>query len=206
MLFRISIAIIYNTNFYRDLDFQIRPLENQSRYQANIDDITLPMIDGFQQFGDIGPSDGLGSQDFEGGDLDLELDFGNEQQGEGRDDAMSLTGSVGVGRDAAPSRMSVDSYILGGDKDEDFFSQRGQSRGLSEQPNGMDMQVDADPFGEIDLGDIGIGFGDQDQMDVDGNKTPGLSRACKPRSLSSSTRDLPLRSLASYRRSSHPCT
>ena len=85
--------------------------------------------------------------------------------------------SVEQGRDAAVSRHSIDSNILGidgGGMDLDLLSNK--SRGASEHPFGPDIDID---FG-MDM-DLGLNFGDGQPL-TDREKTPGQtrsSRACK---------------------------
>lgn len=158
--------------------FVDQPLPAHGHHQANIADITLrntndDLLDmGTDPF--MGPSDGIGSQDFDG-DLDLGLDWGDNAAGNENFDSMSVDGSVGVGRDAVNHRDSMgDQFAM----DMDGFSHRSKSRELSEGPGfGADMDVDMVDFGAVDLGDLGIDFGDVP------NKTPGQtrspSRACE---------------------------
>ncbi|KAF8161012.1 Rec8 like protein-domain-containing protein [Crassisporium funariophilum] len=166
-----------------DMDFEDRPLQRQGHHQAHIDDITLRTADDFQQFDvndpfDIGPSDGIGSQDFN--DVDLGIHWGDEE-GNGLDqndksDMMSVDESVGVGRDAVNNRLSLDYDLLGGhglDAGQDALSYRSKSRDFSEQPFGAAMDIDT--FPEVDLGDLGIGF---DDLPLDNmERTPGQTRA-----------------------------
>ncbi|KAH7888711.1 Rec8 like protein-domain-containing protein [Phlebopus sp. FC_14] len=162
-----------------DLDFEDRIAEPQGHHVARQADITLQTED-FQLdlddpgYGfDLGPSDGIGSQDF--GELDLGLDFG--------DGPVSVVeGSVEVGRDAPTprsARESLDSRIMGrgAERDLDVFSYR--SREASEHPFGMDMDVGM-PFGP-DLGgvdiDLGIDFGDRPFPRSERELTPGQTRS-----------------------------
>lgn len=140
-------------------------------------------------YGDLGPADGIGSQDY---DVDLGLDFGDGPLSthdtlsiEGRDRDLDDSSSVEIGRDAhAPraARESLGSHLMGrgGDADLDLLSVR--SRQVSEDPFGADMAMDID-FGP-DLGvDVDLGLTFDDQPLSEGQKTPGqtrsLSRACK---------------------------
>ncbi|KAJ7287591.1 Rec8 like protein-domain-containing protein [Mycena rebaudengoi] len=154
-----------------DPNFEDRPVPQQDNHQANVDDITLRTADTFHNFDvndpfDIGPSDGIGSQELE----DLGLTFG--------DDLMSVDGSVGVGRDAGVMDEDLDAqFRRNGDMDMDIFSNRSKSRGASEHPFGAGMDIDMPDLG-MNL-DLGIGFGDTN----DREKTPGLagsSRASSP--------------------------
>ncbi|KAF9241569.1 Rec8 like protein-domain-containing protein [Melanogaster broomeanus] len=114
-----------------DIDFEDRIAEPQGHHVARQADITLQTAEDFQLdlddpgYGfDLGPSDGIGSQDFDGVSV--------------------VDGSVEVGRDAPTprsARESLDSAMMGrGDKDLDAFSYR--SREYSEHPFGADMDVD----------------------------------------------------------------
>ncbi|TFK44627.1 Rec8 like protein-domain-containing protein [Crucibulum laeve] len=168
-----------------DMDFEDRPAQPHGHHQAHIDDITLRTADDFQQFDlndafDIGPSDGIGSQDFDG--VDLGINWEDEQQnGDIRDDdidQMSIDGSVGVGRDAPDHRDSIDSHILGRngmDFDMDILSTRSKSRDPSEHNFGDDIDMGFPDLGGVDLGDLGIGF-DEPLLD-DGQRTPGQTRS-----------------------------
>ena len=120
-------------------------------------DITLQTADDYQftfdnEFETLGPSDGIGSQDFE---LDLGIDFGDapvppSEPAQEEDESME----VEYGRDAAPPRPpreSLGSHFMGGPGDEmdiDIFSHR--SREPSEHPFDADMNLDFRP--EDDLG------------------------------------------------------
>ncbi|KAJ7462229.1 Rec8 like protein-domain-containing protein [Mycena galericulata] len=141
-----------------DVDFEDRPLPQQGHHQAHIDDITLRnAADTFQNFDvndpfDIGPSDGIGSQDF----LDLGLDWGDGEKPNENDenDNMSVDGSVGVGRDLAVLDEPFDAQFMrdGGDMDLDIFSTHSKSRGGSEHPLDADMNIDTDFDLRIDFG------------------------------------------------------
>ncbi|TRM69555.1 Rec8 like protein-domain-containing protein [Schizophyllum amplum] len=172
-------------DFNWDEDFEVQPLVASGQHQARIDDITL-RTDNLMDFSDpmnldIGPSDGIGSQDF---DVDLGIDWGDEfggEQGRNEEDSMSMDGSVGVGRrdSMAPSRLSMDSRFAGG-RDGDLLSQRSRSRDPSEHPFGgdmMDVDMDMPDLGTVDLGDLGVGFDDQPMLPIDDQeKTPGQTR------------------------------
>lgn len=174
------------------MDFEERPIQPGGQHIARTADITLAAADDFQfdlddpGYGfDLGPADGIGSQDY---DLDLGLDFGDgpvsvhehDRSSQIEDDSMS----VGVGRDAALSRAlreSLGSHLLGpqgGDADFDLMSNR--SREPSEHPFGADMNMDLDfgpDIGGMDL-DLGLDFGDKPLSEH--APTPRLtpSRAC----------------------------
>ncbi|PPQ89563.1 hypothetical protein CVT25_012235 [Psilocybe cyanescens] len=166
-----------------DMDFEDRPLQRQGHHQAHIDDITLRTADDFE-FGmndpfDIGPSDGIGSQDFN--DVDLGIHWGDEQND--KSDAMSIQGSIGVGRDIQHHEDSIEPDLFGGNDfnaDLDRMSHRSKSRDPSEQPFGG---MDVDTFPDVDLGDLGIGFDDPPAEDINGrtpSETRSLSRASSP--------------------------
>lgn len=132
---------------------------------AAADDFNLDLDDPGYGF-DLGPSDGIGSQDYE--DVDLGLDFGDGFE------------SVELGRDGPMShgrRDSVDSHLLGkGGLNGDLDRMSNKSREASENPFGAEMNMDLD-FGP-DLGGMDIDLG----LDF-GGKTPGQtrspSRACE---------------------------
>ncbi|KAK0241868.1 Rec8 like protein-domain-containing protein [Armillaria nabsnona] len=187
-----------------DMDFEDRPLPQQGhQHQARVDDITLRNTEDFGQFDyndplDLGPSDGIGSQDF---DIDLGLDWGDGAvNNDSMDvDALSVDGSVGVGRDAAPGRDSIgiDAHLLGGDVDMDMdidLLRRSKSREASEHPFDADMNIDVPDFGDVDLGDLGIGFDLPNDLPSDlpqdGEKTPGQTRSSSR--ASSPLSDVPL--------------
>lgn len=170
----------------RDIDFEDRIAEPQGHHVARQADITLQTAEDFQfdlddvGYGfDLGPSDGIGSQDF--GELDLGLDFGDGPVSV-RDASSVVDGSVEVGRDAPPprnARESLDSALIrhrrAADKDLDTFSYG--SREASEHPFGADMDVDM-PFGPDVIGvdlDLGLDFGDG--LPSEREKTPGQTRS-----------------------------
>ncbi|KAG1809338.1 Rec8 like protein-domain-containing protein [Suillus subaureus] len=160
-----------------DIDFEDRIAEPQGHHVARQADITLQTADDLQfdlddpGYGfDLGPSDGIGSQDF--GELDLGLDFGDGP-------VSVIDGGVEVGRDAPTprsARESLDSRMMGkGGEGEDFFSNR--SREPSEHPFGADMDVDmgfGPDMGGMDI-DLGIDFGDRPLSDRE--KTPEQTRS-----------------------------
>jgi cohesin complex subunit SCC1 len=133
---------------------------------AAADDFNLDLDDPGYGF-DLGPSDGIGSHDYE--DVDLGLDFGDGLE------------SVEVGRDGPASvagRESVDSHIFGkggmnGELDR-------MSREASENPFGAEMNMDIDfgpDLGGMDI-DLGLDFGGQTP-----GQTRSPSRACMYQSL-----------------------
>jgi cohesin complex subunit SCC1 len=147
-------------------------------------DITLTTADDLQYgvddngYGfDMGPSDGIGSQDYE---VDLGLTFGDEPTPRDRSEIDDM--SVEVGRDAAPPRApreSLDSHLLkqGGDEF-DVFSHH--SRAPSEHPFGNDMDFGFGPDAGLNI-DLDLDFGDRPISE--GGKTPeqtrSPSRACE---------------------------
>ncbi|KAG9316597.1 Rec8 like protein-domain-containing protein [Chiua virens] len=171
-----------------DMDFEDRIAEPQGHHVARQADITLQTAEDFQLdldepgYGfDLGPSDGIGSQDF--GELDLGLDFGDGPVSEVRDASSVVDGSVEVGREAPPprsARESLDSAMMGrgrvAGKDLDVFSYR--SREPSEHPFGTEMDVDMS-FGPEFAGgelDLGLDFGDGPPP-LEREKTPGQTRS-----------------------------
>ncbi|KXN90904.1 Cohesin subunit rad21 [Leucoagaricus sp. SymC.cos] len=171
------------------VDLEDRTLQMTGQHQARVDDITLRTADDFHRLDaldpfDIGPVDGIGSQDFN--DLDLGINWGDEPQASSEKDdneeQMSVDGSIGVGRDAASRAESVGSHLLGGKHtlDLDLLSHMSGSRAPSEHPFGADMDVD---MTGVDLGDFGIGF-DEPMVVEPQAKTPeetrSLSRASSP--------------------------
>ncbi|KAJ6593844.1 Rec8 like protein-domain-containing protein [Mycena capillaripes] len=164
-----------------DADFVDRPLPTHGHHQAHVDDITLrTAADTFENFDfndpfDIGPSDGIGSQDF----LDIGLNWDPEKPSENdENDNMSVDGSVGVGRDLPVVDESLDAQFMpnNGDMDIDVFSSHSKSRGGSEHPFNGDMNIDMPDF------DLPIGFDGRE-------KTPGQSRSSRA---SSPLSDAPL--------------
>ncbi|KAF8894121.1 Rec8 like protein-domain-containing protein [Infundibulicybe gibba] len=154
------------TYYYQtDIDFEDRPLPPQGHHQAHIDDITLRTTDDLQHFDlndafDIGPSDGIGSQD-----------------------SMTLTSPMHAKRRRRPRRLSrresIDSHIMGkGDVEMelDILSNRSKSRDASEHPFGADVDMDFPDLGGMDLTDFGIGFDAPPPAD-DREKTPGQTRS-----------------------------
>ncbi|OCH84666.1 hypothetical protein OBBRIDRAFT_764010 [Obba rivulosa] len=150
-----------------DVDFEERPVQPGGQHIARTADITLATADDFQfdfddpGYGfDLGPADGIGSQDYE---VDLGLDFGDgpvsvNESAQLEDDSMSIE----VGRDAMSPRApreSLDSRILGRhDADLDILSTH--SRAASEHPFAADMNLDFGPdLGGMDI-DLGLDFGD----------------------------------------------
>jgi cohesin complex subunit SCC1 len=156
----------------REVAFEDRPMvELHNQHIARAADITLSNAEELAydflepDYGlDLGPEDGIGSQDF---DLDLGISFG---------DGDDVNVSVEQGRDAVASQFSLDSNVLGKhtlDKDLDLLSNA--SRQMSEHPFAPDVDMFGGDFGgDIDLG---ITFGD------DPPKTPvqarSPSRACE---------------------------
>ncbi|KAL4249516.1 rad21 family protein [Abortiporus biennis] len=153
-----------------DIDFEARPMQPGGQHIARQADITLANADEFQfdfdehgGFDTLGPSDGIGSQDFEidlGIDVDAPVEAAEEGSRHEEDDSMS----IGVGRDAAPmrgARESIGSHLLGpGEHDMDIFSVR--SREASEQP----------------FHDDNLDFGDM--MDIDLNLDKAIEEEMQP--------------------------
>jgi len=170
-----------------------RTLQITGQHQARVDDITLRTADDFQRFDgiddfDLGPADGIGSQDFN--DLDLGINWGDEPQTNSeKDQQMSVDGSIGVGRDLVSRAESVASHLIGRKHtlDIDLLSHASRSRAPSEHPFEAGMDVD---MTDVDLGDFGIGFDAPMVIDTaiepiaeHAEKTPeetrSLSRACE---------------------------
>ncbi|KAI0066081.1 hypothetical protein BV25DRAFT_1879090 [Artomyces pyxidatus] len=172
-----------------DVDFEDREVQPQGHHVARQADITLATADDLhfdlddQGYGfDLGPSDGIGSQDYE---LDLGLDFGDAPASvHARSEYDDM--SVEVGRDAAPPRefrQSLDSHMLGrgGDSDLDILSHR--SREPSENPFAADMN-DFGPDIGMDI-DLGLDFGERppsvhppsEHPPSEGAKTPEQTRS-----------------------------
>lgn len=121
---------------------------------TNADELRFDLDDPGYGF-DLGPLDGIGSQDFG----DLGISFG--------DNAEPL--SVEVGRDADMSRMSVDSNLRG-DREASIARSR-----MSEDPFSNEAPLDFGPdAGGMDI-DFGLDFGGGDF----GVERPKSSRACE---------------------------
>ncbi|KAG2020491.1 Rad21 protein [Coprinopsis cinerea AmutBmut pab1-1] len=167
-----------------DMGFIDRPLRDSGHHQAQIEDITLPLTNGLDHFGtfdnfDIGPSDGIGSQDFQ--DIDLGIDWDGAPARENEDGMSVDHESIGVGRDAA-SVHSMRSFHLNGISkgiDLDMQSIRSLSRDPSEPPFQSQMDMDFPDFGGMDLGDLGIGFDQPVDVPLNGDQ-PSSSRASSP--------------------------
>lgn len=127
---------------------------------------------------DLGPGDGIGSQDL---DVDLGIDFGDGPADHTRPEDETM--SVEVGRDAAAMRSpreSLDSHLLGkGAQDMDVLSARSREASL-----GVDLDFGGD-LGGMDF-DLGLDFGDGTGADTTlgeaalgeaARRSP--SRACK---------------------------
>lgn len=166
------------------MDFEEQPVRQHGHHQAHIEDITLPSANNFDQFGgidpfDVGPSDGIASQDFD--DFDLGIGFEAEPI---PSDGMSVDGSVGVGRDAMSVHESFDMSLMNGVKkniDLDMQSIRSQSRALSEAPY-MAPLDDFPDFEGMDLGDMGITF-DKPVEEPVADALDSSSRACESNGL-----------------------
>jgi cohesin complex subunit SCC1 len=135
---------------------------------ASADDLQFEFSDGGLGF-DLGPSDGIGSNDFDG-DLGISFEDENDQQLRSED-----AESVEVGRDAAVRRGPRESFgseLLGrADIDmDDLMSNR--SRAPSEHPLGNDFgEFGFAPGEQMDL-DLGLTF-EEDERE----KTPGQTRS-----------------------------
>lgn len=173
----------------RDLDFEDRQPQPQGQHVARVADITLATADDFQfdlddpGYGfDLGPSDGIGSQDY---DIDLGIDWGDgpTNVGEKADEDDSM--SVEIGLDAPAPKDDINSAFLGrngADMDLDLLSNRSKTREASEHPFGADVDMNfGEDFAGMDLGEFNINFGDRPLSDRE--KTPGQtrssSRACE---------------------------
>lgn len=172
------------------MDFEDRPRQPQNQHIARAADITLATADDIQLdlddpgYGfDFGPSEGIGSQDFE---LDLGLDIGDGLLGDADRLPEDETLSVEVGRDAMTphsERVSVASHLLANDHlDGGFDLLSVKSREPSEHGFGADMDFGPD-LGGVDI-DLGLDLGDT-PMDItmgENDLTPlerTPSRACK---------------------------
>ena len=173
-----------NAHSNRDQDFQYRPTPLQGQHIARRADVTLAAFDDFQMDYagyydlDLGPDDGIGSQDYA-----LPLDFGPQPEAEEPVEGSEAPGpedetmSVEVGREAAPPRApreSLDSRLLGRGR-EDLDGLSAVSRAVSEQP--------FDDFG-LGAGDLtieGLTFDDVALPVIsDRERTPGqTTRACE---------------------------
>ncbi|KAI0259262.1 Rec8 like protein-domain-containing protein [Gloeopeniophorella convolvens] len=164
-----------------DIDFEDREVQPQGYHVARQADITLATADDFQLdadeggYGfDLGPSDGIGSQDYE---VDLGLTFGDEEEPPSVHEPSEPDDmSVEVGRDAAPPRApreSLDSHLLGDTRDElDLLSHH--SREPSEKPFGDDIDFGFGPDEGMNI-DLDLDFGDRPVSE--GAKTPEQTRS-----------------------------
>ena len=168
----------------RDIDFEDQEVQPRGHHMARQADITLTTADDLQYgvddggYGfDIGPSDGIGSQDYE---VDLGLTFGDEPATpHERSEADDM--SVEVGRDAVrprEPRESLDSHLLKRGADElEMLSHH--SRAPSEHPFGDVMDFGFGPEEGLNI-DLDLDFGDRPISE--GGKTPeqtrSPSRAC----------------------------
>ncbi|TCD70338.1 sister chromatid cohesion protein 1 [Steccherinum ochraceum] len=160
-----------------DMDFEPRVAASSGQHIARSADITLANAGDFAfdfdapDYGfDLGPSDGIGSQDFE--ELDLGLDFGDgpvapaAAQGRDASEEADDTMEVEVGRDAGFSRgirESLGSHLLGDRRDDlDLLSHR--SREASQLGDMNDFGPD---IGDMEI-DLGLDFGDQPMELIEG--------------------------------------
>ena len=154
-------------------DFETRNVQPGGQHIARAADITLGNADLQFEFGDaeygfdLGPSDGIGSQDYD----DLNLDFGDgpatpaARTPSRMDDDDDM--SVEMPRErAAPRalRESLGSHLLGAEGADDLDLLSVRSRAQSENPFGIGMDIDIG-FGPDDAGmvvdDLGISFEDE---------------------------------------------
>ncbi|TFK95498.1 Rec8 like protein-domain-containing protein [Pterulicium gracile] len=166
-----------------DLDILDRPPPKKAQHLANKADITLPShldldlnLQDPSDF-DLGPSDGIGSQNFE---LDFDLGSGwGDEDAQGSEDGLSSRRddddvSVEMGLDAPAPRHSLEPNIFGqGGMDLDLLSTASKSRAGSEHPFNADA-MDIDDFGMgggLDLTEMGIGF--EDIPDMPQTPAPG---------------------------------
>lgn len=152
----------------RDMDFEPR-VAASGQHIARSADITLATADEFQfdfdapDYGfDLGPSDGIGSQDFE--ELDLGLDFGDGPAASAPEQVRAIsedadaddTMEVEVGRDAhfvRPIRESLGSHLLGERRDDlELLSHRSRE--------GSHLDDFGPDIGDMEI-DLGLDFGDQ---------------------------------------------
>lgn len=176
-----------NADFNRDQGFQFRSTPLQAQHIARRADVTLAAFDDFQmEYAgyydlDLGPDDGIGSQDYA---LPLDsLDFGPHAQVEEPAEESEAPGpeeetmSIEVGREAAPPRApreSLDSRLLGRGR-EDLEALSTASRAASEQ------HFDDFGLGAGDLTIEGLTFEDVALPVIsDREKTPEqTTRACE---------------------------
>ncbi|KAF8632498.1 hypothetical protein AX17_004827 [Amanita inopinata Kibby_2008] len=143
------------------LEFEHRP-PLAGYHQAQIEDITLRITDDLQHFGvdafDVGPSDGIGSQDFH--DVDLGIDWDNERRREDCDE-VSISSSLGVGRKASHT-ASIGSLIEAGNSLVDAVSLlRSPSQSSGNYNPGSNLETDLPIFEKVDLAEFGVGFEEQ---------------------------------------------
>lgn len=177
-------TLLPDINWDMDFEDHFPALAASGRHVARQADITLASAADLDlDFGgqydlDLGPSDGIGSNDFE-----LGLNFGGDARTPSAfgDDADE---SVEMGRDAAASRRprdSLASHLIGKgdmDMDVDLELMSRASRAPSEQPFHADMDLGLGPDTTMDLGDFGISFGGGDDQPMsEREKTPGQTRS-----------------------------
>lgn len=146
----------------RGADFQDYAHQPHDHHVARHADITLASAQDLEfdlasdaglEYSNVGPSDGVGSQDF----LDLEVEIADDENASARgssihehsEDSMS----IGVGRDAAPrrtARQSMASNLLGGED----VDMGGYSRAASHD----DFGDDGGNLVQFDFGDIEMDF------------------------------------------------
>lgn len=172
---------------FSDFDFEVSKPSGQ--HVARAADITLASANDFQ-FGfddpgldfDLGPEDGIGSQDL---DMDLGIDFGDEpaaqeaDQTRPEDESMSV--EIGRRDDHAlgSPRISLNSHVLGNEM-ADLDALTARSRAVSEKPFGDDLDVDFGGDLGMDL-DLGLDFGDGTTGDITaGDISLGMNRERSP--------------------------
>ncbi|KAL5485109.1 MCD1 [Sanghuangporus weigelae] len=160
-----------------DFDFEDRPRPQAGQHIARTADITLASANDFQfelddhglEF-DLGPGDGIGSQD-----VDLGIDFGDGPADQTRPEDETM--SVEFGRDAGAMRSpreSLDSHLLGkGAQDIDVLSTRSREASFGA---GMDFDFGAD-LGGMDV-DLGLDFGEGTGADTTLGE-PGLGEVAR---------------------------
>ncbi|EIN11635.1 hypothetical protein PUNSTDRAFT_111715 [Punctularia strigosozonata HHB-11173 SS5] len=173
--------VLPDLNWDLDLDEQFAPKPTNQQHVARKADITLASADDLQfEFSDgglgfdLGPSDGIGSNDFE---VDLGISFEDDEERRSED-----ADSIEVGRDAAVGRGPRESFgseLLGKpDVDmDDLMSNR--SRAPSEHPFGNDFgDFGFAPGEQMDL-DLGLTF-DEEQPGTPGQTRSPLSPLSEP--------------------------
>ena len=153
----------------RGVDFQDQVHQPHDHHVARHADITLASAQDLEfdlasdagfEHSNVGPSDGLGSQDFLELDVDLPGDDNASARASSIHERSEDSMSIGVGRDAPArrtARQSMASNVLGGDDVE----MSGYSRAASVEDFGDDNLV------QFDFGDIEMDFGQPELPPVD---------------------------------------